>query len=708
MAKSTGCAVYYPTDFRKVERIYQNLLDPWMLHGVAVHAVQNRRIFAQSLEFLPVAQLSFPVLFKSRPNQTTGRLKAIERSSNSTLRILVDNGGCSGFQYKFELTKKPTPGDRMVNSPVYPIDSLSSPNSQGLSSASVTEHCSPGTSSQNAVDSLIQEEYGQTAVPCDLSASTLIDPVAATPQPTNEDDVPQDSVKYITPLEAFISISEQNTQKVIEISPEHVLCNSSFSASESMADDSLSLHPDSILNPLSTADEVESEEMNEDVPPPPDWLRQAPKVIAFAEKEYHMPRTKVPLDNYLRGCQWSPDGSCILTNSRDNILRIFNLPNVLLAQETPSADAKLEEMNAVLTMRESDLVYDCTWYPGMSSADPSTCCLASTARRNPIRLWDAFTGTVRAMYRPINHMGDAISAYSVAFSADGQRLYAGFNRFMHVFDVSRPGRDSIRRPKLGQKPLQGGIISCIAVPRTPERQLYATGSYNGTVAMFAEPGHLIGRASGSRTGVTQVLLGNRFAKESGAPWYLAAGCRMDSRIFLWDARRLSNPLLVLHRRVENHQRFQFDLDPSGQYLFTGSQTGVVCVYDLVECLKRSETDKFHKPSLVWRAHSDCAHGLSIHPFLPVVATTAGQRRIRPPWSTASINRDQRAAGTSSVSDSSSDTDVEEANLTDDEASLLGNETGSFAPSESLPLYGRLTRLPSENRLSLWSFPLKEM
>ncbi|OON20282.1 iron-sulfur cluster assembly accessory protein, partial [Opisthorchis viverrini] len=43
------------------------------------------------------------------------RLKAIERSSNSILRILVDNGGCSGFQYKFELTEEPTPSDRYVS-----------------------------------------------------------------------------------------------------------------------------------------------------------------------------------------------------------------------------------------------------------------------------------------------------------------------------------------------------------------------------------------------------------------------------------------------------------------------------------------------------------------------------------------------------------------------------------------------------------------
>ncbi|XP_016334321.1 telomerase Cajal body protein 1-like, partial [Sinocyclocheilus anshuiensis] len=31
-------------------------------------------------------------------------------------------------------------------------------------------------------------------------------------------------------------------------------------------------------------------------------------------------------ENYLRGCKWAPDGSCIVSNSADNILRVYNLP----------------------------------------------------------------------------------------------------------------------------------------------------------------------------------------------------------------------------------------------------------------------------------------------------------------------------------------------------------------------------------------------
>lgn len=39
-------------------------------------------------------------------NASAKRLEEIRLEENCYLRILVDNGGCSGFQYKFELDKR--------------------------------------------------------------------------------------------------------------------------------------------------------------------------------------------------------------------------------------------------------------------------------------------------------------------------------------------------------------------------------------------------------------------------------------------------------------------------------------------------------------------------------------------------------------------------------------------------------------------------
>ncbi|KAH8853737.1 Telomerase Cajal body protein 1 [Schistosoma japonicum] len=469
------------------------------------------------------------------------------------------------------------------------------------------------------------------------------------------------------------------------------------------------------------------------------WIYSSPKVIACADSEFRLSEKLPSHDNYLRGCLWSPDGSCILTNSHDNILRLFNLPSSILTNEGGEFTlSEPEEMKSVLRMHEKELIYDYGWYPLMCSDDPVSCCFASTSRRNPIRLWDAFSGIIRATYTPINHLGEVVSASSLSFSFNGLRLYAGFHRYIQVFDVSRPGSDSIRRPKLGKKPIQGGIISCIGVLNDPSRNIYATGSYNGTVCIFSEPGNLITRLFSHQSGVTQVTLTKTFAgKSGGAPWYVLVGGRMDSRIFVWDARYLINPITIIHRRIENHQKFQFDVEPTGRYLFTGSQTGVVCAYDLPQCITEVSENGQTCPSSHWRAHYDSTNGVSIHPSLPIIATSSGQRRIRQPTlkhpfkkqrtaemlevqqsiSNVTIPRHQSTLSNSDSESNSSSCD--EKFLSDGEASMMITPvlvTGSTVSSgESdvnpmveefpLPLKGKLTLLPRENRLNLWSFPL---
>jgi len=42
------------------------------------------------------------------------------------------------------------------------------------------------------------------------------------------------------------------------------------------------------------------------------------------------------------------------------------------------------------------------------------------------------------------------SAYSLAFSNDGQLLYSGFEKMIRVFDISRPGRECQSRPTFGK------------------------------------------------------------------------------------------------------------------------------------------------------------------------------------------------------------------------------------------------------------------
>ncbi|CAN7997576.1 unnamed protein product, partial [Ixodes hexagonus] len=201
-----------------------------------------------------------------------------------------------------------------------------------------------------------------------------------------------------------------------------------------------------------------------------------------------------------KGCKWSIDGSCILTSGDDNYLRLFNLPNCLF--QLPVDWNNLEEMSSVLQCKESGLIYDYAWYPGMTSADPATCCFASTSAGNPVHLWDAYTGQLRCSYRPYNHLDEPVAAHSISFDASGDKLYCGFNKMIRVFHVASPGRSFEERPTNVKKMGQPGIISCFAFGPPG---IYAAGSYCKTVAVYSEyDGQLQFILSGHHGGVTHL------------------------------------------------------------------------------------------------------------------------------------------------------------------------------------------------------------
>ncbi|XP_026578488.1 telomerase Cajal body protein 1-like, partial [Pseudonaja textilis] len=55
---------------------------------------------------------------------------------------------------------------------------------------------------------------------------------------------------------------------------------------------------------------------------------EAPRLLTGSWDEY----SRTP-ENYLKGCKWAPDGTCLVTNSADNTLRIYNLPPELYAEQ---------------------------------------------------------------------------------------------------------------------------------------------------------------------------------------------------------------------------------------------------------------------------------------------------------------------------------------------------------------------------------------
>lgn len=126
----------------------------------------------------------------------------------------------------------------------------------------------------------------------------------------------------------------------------------------------------------------------------------SPRLLCEATAEY---QTTESYENFTKGCQWSPDKTCLLVPSEDFRIRIYELPSELYSEKMPS-NLSSTKFSAALTVKEGGLIYDACWYPFMNSWEPASCCFLSTSRESPIHLWDAFNGELRATYRAYNQL----------------------------------------------------------------------------------------------------------------------------------------------------------------------------------------------------------------------------------------------------------------------------------------------------------------
>uniref|UniRef100_A0A8C0H582 Telomerase Cajal body protein 1 n=1 Tax=Chelonoidis abingdonii TaxID=106734 RepID=A0A8C0H582_CHEAB len=317
----------------------------------------------------------------------------------------------------------------------------------------------------------------------------------------------------------------------------------------------------------------------------------------------------------------APDGSCLLTNSADNTLRIYNLPPELFGQEWGA----VAEMSPVLRMAEGDTIYDYCWFPLMSSADPPTCFFASSSRDNPVHVWDAFCGDLRATFRSYNHLDELTAAHSLCFTPDGSQLFCGFDKTVRVFETERPGRVCESRPTFVKKQGQSGIISCITF--SPAQPLYACASYSRTVGLYSRAeGTALAMLQGHRGGVTHAL----FSPDGTR---LFTGGRKDPEILSWDLRQPGQVLFSMRRSVATNQRLYFDLERSGRFLLSGTTEGLVLVWDTAQP-PTGDPDPVLEPLLQFQALRDCVNGISLHPSLPLLASASGQREFLEPWDSA--------------------------------------------------------------------------
>ncbi|KAL3740411.1 hypothetical protein ACJRO7_021660 [Eucalyptus globulus] len=324
------------------------------------------------------------------------------------------------------------------------------------------------------------------------------------------------------------------------------------------------------------------------------------------QRAYHFHKqfgTDQKPNNFLKGVKWSPDGTCLLSSSEDNTLRVLALPEYGGDDSANASSSNhgsqgilwsfrisVYSFAANLVVTEGESVYDFCWYP---LTYPLSCVFASTTRDHPIHVWDATTGQLCCTYRADDDVDEITAAFSIAFNPAGNKIFAGYNKSIRVFDVHRPGRDFESHSTLqGNKEGQTGIISAIAFSPTHTVML-ATGSYCQTTAIYREDNmELLYVLRGQQGGVTHVL----FSKDGN---YLYTGGRKDPFIMCWDVRKAVD---VVHKWSI---RIYFDVEPLGRHLGTGGQDGLVHIYDLQT---RQWVSGFY-------AASNTVNGFSFHPFL---------------------------------------------------------------------------------------------
>ncbi|XP_065210193.1 telomerase Cajal body protein 1 [Planococcus citri] len=307
-------------------------------------------------------------------------------------------------------------------------------------------------------------------------------------------------------------------------------------------------------------------------------------------------------DQFFKGCKWSPDdlSNRILTCDGGNKLRIFH--------------TFLNRMDFVSSQISDDFcelsnigkIYDFDWYPIVS---PSQYYVLVASSLGPIHMWDLRTSKSEASYQMYSTKDEAVHAHCVTSSLDGQEIYAATSDYIFHFDANRPGRtyDFVST----RSHFRRAIISTIAL--NPIRNsMFAVGTYNNRIGIYDEA-QLLCMLYGHTKGIT-------YLKFSPNGTFLFSGVRGEKEIICWDLRNPGTALYKLNRAVKTQQRIYFDLTADGKYIVSGSTNGDILVWNTL----LPPVDDTLEPICTFKAHEDCANGISINKQVPIIATVSGQ------------------------------------------------------------------------------------
>ncbi|CAN6598029.1 hypothetical protein TRVA0_001S05204 [Trichomonascus vanleenenianus] len=172
---------------------------------------------------------------------------------------------------------------------------------------------------------------------------------------------------------------------------------------------------------------------------------------------------------FIKQCQWTADGSSIVTASEDYAIRLFVVPPTLL-------DESVTPLKPFMRRFGPSPVVSHAVYPGFNLQEWSTCGIAVSRKNVPVKIYSALSSNSAAEASfPIIKGEDYLPAYDIKFMSMEKFVCGSLGRVV-LFDLSRENNgDTIAVKK-------SDIVSSIAI--SPSRSIIAIGTFSGYCSLI--------------------------------------------------------------------------------------------------------------------------------------------------------------------------------------------------------------------------------
>ncbi|KAL9096901.1 MAG: hypothetical protein Q9165_000865 [Trypethelium subeluteriae] len=302
----------------------------------------------------------------------------------------------------------------------------------------------------------------------------------------------------------------------------------------------------------------------------------------------------------------SPDGTSIITNSDDNILRTFLLPDDLL--DGPS----IHDLQPEAEFDIGDPIYATAISPLYDRYDLDTTRLLYSPRDLPIRISNPLAGQEVVASYPLIHPTTEkyITPHSLAFCTQRNSFVAGSDSLISTFDLERahdgPYNSTATIPSKRKKQKGGGvgmkgIVSALSISCDG---ILAAGTFTRNIGLYDDEGRGKALAVFSVASDDEELTGKGVTQVLWSPCgqYLYVAERMSDVVQIYDIRMFRRYGYLKGRQAMTNQRMDIDLryvSPANGYeIWAGGKDGFVRAW-----LSSDQTAaEGQEPSFEWPAH----------------------------------------------------------------------------------------------------------